>query len=53
MLVVAAEKHTCFYCTTYVIKKQFVFFWQAILSQGVQTIKVCVNKKLPQIKFVF
>lgn len=51
MLVVAAEKHTCFYFTTYVIKKQF--FWQAILSQGVQTIKVCVNKKLPQIKFVF
>lgn len=52
MLVVAAGKHTCFYCKTYVIKKQFVF-WQAILSQGVQTIKVCVNKKLPQIKFVF
>lgn len=26
MMVVAAEKHTCFYCTTYVMRKQFVFF---------------------------
>lgn len=38
MMVVAAEKHTCFYCTTYVMRKQFGFFWQAMLSQGMQTI---------------
>lgn len=25
-MVVAAEKHTCFYCTTYVMRKQFGFF---------------------------
>lgn len=37
---VAAEKRTCFYCTTYVMRKQFVFFG-----------KQCYHKECKQYKF--
>lgn len=40
MMVVAAEKHTCFYCTTYVMREQFVFFG-----------KQCYHKECKQYKF--
>lgn len=41
MMEVAAEKRTCFYCTTYVMRKQFVFFG-----------KQCYHKECKQYKFV-
>lgn len=52
-MLVVAQKNTPVFIVQHMLSKSNLFFWQAIFSQGVQTIKVCVNKKLPQIKFVF
>lgn len=41
MLVVAAEKHTCFYFTTYVIKKQFVFLASNIITRSANNKSLC------------
>lgn len=40
MMVVAAEKHTCFYCTTYVMRKQFVFFASNVITRNANNISL-------------
>lgn len=40
MMVVAAEKHTCFYCTTYVMRKQFVILASNVITRNANNISL-------------
>lgn len=37
---VAAEKRTCFYCTTYVMRKQFVFLASNVITRNANNISL-------------
>lgn len=39
-MVVAAEKRTCFYCTTYVMRKQFVFLASNVITRNANNISL-------------
>lgn len=41
MMEVAAEKRTCFYCTTYVMRKQFVFLASNVITRNANNISLC------------
>lgn len=40
MMVVAAEKHNCFYCTTYVMRKLFVFLASNVITRNANNISL-------------